>query len=86
MSDRRCFDCFHDFAPDEDRFAVLKKLRDIPEDWNGSEEARIFAWTACFDQVFVCADCAAWYGDHPLLASPLSVFGDVRNEARGRKC
>lgn len=66
----RCFDCFHDFTPDEYRFAVLKKMRDIPADWNGEDMARSMAESLCFDQVFVCADCAGWYGDHPI--GPLS--------------
>lgn len=62
----RCFDCFHDFAPDEDRYAVLKKMRDIPDDWHGDNIERRRLENLCHDQVFVCSDCAGWYGDHPI--------------------
>lgn len=62
----RCFDCFHEFAADEDRFAVLKKLRELPADFQlDAAEARLIDSLA-FDQVFVCGACAGWYGDHPI--------------------
>ena len=62
----RCFDCFMEFAVDDDRFAVLKKMRDIPENWHGDDIARAQLDSLCHDQVFVCEDCAGWYGDHPI--------------------
>lgn len=70
----RCFDCFHDFGRHEDRFAVLKKLRDV-EDFSIASGIQIepadrrFLESMAWDQVFVCADCAGWYGDHPFQLS-----------------
>lgn len=62
----RCFDCFHEFTPDEDRFAVLKKMREMPPELQGeaTEMHRLDSLT--YDQVFVCGDCQGWYGDHPI--------------------
>lgn len=71
----RCSDCFHEFRRDEDRFVILAKRRDVPADWNGSCEALSFAQTACFDQVFICADCAGWYGDHPIPVTADEALG-----------
>lgn len=62
----RCCDCFHEFAADEDRFAVLKKLRDMPPGIQGEERALRELESLTYDQVFICADCAGWYGDHPI--------------------
>lgn len=45
---------------------MLKKLRDIPDYCKGDDIARSQLESLCFDQVFVCADCASWYGDHPI--------------------
>ena len=62
----RCFDCFHDFLADEDRFAVLKKMRDFPPEYQGDEMELRRLESLTYDQVFVCGDCAGWYGDHPI--------------------
>ena len=68
----RCFDCFSEFGPDEDRFAVLKKLRDdaglTDRELHPAERAMYHA--LAHDQVFVCGDCAGWYGD---LALPVTA-------------
>jgi hypothetical protein len=64
METHRCFDCFHDFAPDEPRFAVLKKMRDLDDECPNGDRAIYESLT--YDKVFVCADCAGWYGDHPI--------------------
>jgi hypothetical protein len=61
----RCFDCFHEFGPDEDRFAVLKQAREVPVNIPDNAEGRMI-YSLSFDQVFICADCAGWYGDHPI--------------------
>ena len=61
----RCFDCFDEFI-DGERWAVLKKMRDIVMPDNAPEPKSFFE-SACYDPVFVCADCAGWYRDHALL-------------------
>lgn len=66
---RRCFDCFHLFKADEDRFAVLKKMRDMPEGWHGTDQALNLLEGLMFDQVFVCGECAGWYGDDAIQLS-----------------
>ena len=65
----RCFDCFHDFCSDEDRYAVLKKLRDVPDIIQGDERELRLLESLTYDQVFVCRDCAGWYGEHPILVT-----------------
>jgi hypothetical protein len=60
----RCFDCLAEFAPEADRFAVLKQMRDLPPD-TPPDEAIDLQWMLV-DPVFVCEDCAGWYGDHPI--------------------
>ena len=62
----RCFDCFHEFAADEDRFAVLKKMRDFPDGWHGDESEKRRLDSLTYDQVFVWGECAGWYGDHAI--------------------
>jgi hypothetical protein len=64
----RCFDCLRDFAADEDRFAVLKQMRDIPPEVEPFLDAQERRWYRSMNQdpVFVCEDCAGWYGDHPI--------------------
>ncbi len=64
MSAVRCFDCLTDFSPTEPRFAVLKKMRDFGPDVDPIEARQLNS--LLFDQVFVCAGCAGWYGDHPM--------------------
>ena len=64
-NERRCFDCSDDFRGQK-RFAVLKQLRDFPD------ESELEPWEVgmvramCFGPVFVCADCAGWYGDEAI--------------------
>lgn len=65
----RCFDCLCDFAPEEDRFAVLKQLHEFPADWQGDDKARRLVEVLLWAPVFVCADCAVWYGDHAIRLS-----------------
>lgn len=71
----RCFDCFREFAPDEDRFAVLKKMRDVPPEADPIERAA-FLESLTYDQVFVCRDCAPWYGDHPIPVAAIEADPD----------
>lgn len=72
----RCFDCFHDFGPREERFAVLKKLRDLPEGFQYDAGERLRLESLTYDQVFVCEDCAAWYGDHPIRLAAIEADPD----------
>ncbi len=73
MNLARCFDCFHEFTADEPRFAVLKKLRELGEEMpNG--DASIYE-SLTYDPVLVCADCAGWYGDHPIRLSADEALG-----------
>ena len=69
MNTQTCFDCFHLFGPDEDRFAVLKQMRDLPVATYGDDRALRELESLTYDQVFVCRDCAGWYGDHPIQVS-----------------
>lgn len=73
MSKDRCFDCFHEFAQTEERFAVLKKLRDVGDEMSNQDKAIYESLT--YDPVLVCADCAGWYGDHPMRLSPDEALG-----------
>jgi hypothetical protein len=79
----RCFDCFADLEPT--RFVVLKKLRDLPEGWQGSDVARREWESLNWDQVFICRDCAGWYGDHPIevtVDEPVNVDAVARTVER----
>jgi hypothetical protein len=67
MAVSRCFDCLEEFADGMERFAVLKQMRDLPAECP-PDEARDLQWTLV-DPVFVCADCAGWYGDHPIAVT-----------------
>lgn len=60
----RCFDCFAEL--NGRRFAVLKQMRDMPPNAQGTEEGLAFLKHGCFDPVAICADCAEWYGDEAL--------------------
>lgn len=60
----RCFDCLSEFAFDDERFAVIKQLRDEPDWPSDMDEAERRALRALlFDHVYVCGDCAGWYED-----------------------
>ena len=61
----RCFDCFEEYAPAAPRFAVLKKMRDVPPEC--PPEDRQWMESLGHDPVFVCSDCAGWYGDHAIV-------------------
>ena len=63
---RRCFDCLEEFKAADYRFAILKRIRDFPEKWQGTDVARREIEALLWEQVFVCRDCAGWYGDHPI--------------------
>lgn len=65
QANRMCFDCFYLFKPDDVRFAVLKKMRDLPPR-QGEEQALRELESLTYDQVFVCGDCSGWYGDDAL--------------------
>lgn len=69
MSLCRCFDCLTDFTDDAPRYAVLKQMRDFGPDVDPSEARALNS--LLFDPVFVCGDCAGWYGDDaiPLTAA-----------------
>lgn len=67
----RCFDCFTEFAASQERFAVLKKMRDMPAGTDPVEARQLDG--LLYDQVFVCGDCAGWYGDHATLVMPEDV-------------
>lgn len=70
----RCFDCFHEFGATEDRFAVLKQMRELPAEMDPAEKALM--WGSQFDQVFVCVDCAGWYGDHQIPVTAVEADPD----------
>jgi hypothetical protein len=63
-STSRCEDCLDEFQPGGRIFVVLKRMRDLPPDTD-PREVRILD-NLCFDQVFICEDCAGWYGDHSI--------------------
>ena len=67
----RCFDCLTEFAADADRFAVLKKMRDFKDD-TPADVAKQYD-SLLYDQVFICEDCAGWYGDHPIRVAPQEI-------------
>ena len=54
---------------------MLARRHDVPADFNGSEDARRFAEWACFHQVFVCGDCAGWYGDEAVRVTADEALG-----------
>jgi len=58
----RCFDCLEELQRGDRVFVVLKRMRDMPPD-AAPHEAKLLE-SLCFDQVFVCEDCAGWYRDH----------------------
>lgn len=62
----RCFDCLDEFTADAPQFAVLKKMRDVPDDWRGDDYARRYVESMSYDPVIICEDCASWYGDHAM--------------------
>ena len=57
----RCFDCFAEFAPNQERFAVLKQMREWPPCIDKAEARALNS--LLYDAVYVCGDCAGWYGD-----------------------
>jgi len=57
VSEIRCSDCFQEFDASHPKFAVIKE--DKSQSYN--EEERLLG--AHLYQVFVCGDCAQWYGD-----------------------
>lgn len=59
----RCVDCLTEFHPDEDRFAVLKQMRDFVEGAD-AEETR-WLRSLAFDMVYVCEGCSGWYASFP---------------------
>ena len=59
----RCFDCFEEI--EVNAYAVLKKMRDWPDDAKPNEPLD----SLLFDQVLVCSDCGRWYGDNAVLVS-----------------
>lgn len=63
----RCHDCLDEFGNAE-RFAVLKKMRDIDAPKDAIEPPSFFQ-SACYDAVVICRDCAGWYGDE-VIAIP----------------
>jgi hypothetical protein len=63
----RCVDCLTEFQPNEDRFAVLKQMRDFVEGAD-EQESRLLRSMA-FDMVFVCEGCSGWYA----LLPPIRV-------------
>lgn len=71
MNDTRCFDCFVDLEPNAPRFAVLKKMRDVPPEC--PPEDRRFVESLGCDPVVVCGDCAPWYGDHAIELGDFDV-------------
>ena len=67
----RCDDCLTEFPAGADRFAVLKQMRDFEPGFDPAE-ARLLQ-SLLYDQKFVCADCAGWYGDHPIQVSAIEA-------------
>ena len=66
-NERRCFDCSDDLGAR--RFAVLKQMREFPTDDTLEPWEVGMVRSMCFDPVFVCADCAGWYGDEAIDVS-----------------
>ena len=62
----RCFDCFAEFGPNQERFAVLKQMRDLPS--VSPADARTYEGLL-YDTVYVCGDCAGWYGDDAMTVT-----------------
>lgn len=65
----RCDDCMDSLGDYCRVFVVLKKTRDLPPDVDPTEARQLEG--LCYDQVFICADCAGWYRD------AIEVTGDV---------
>lgn len=62
----RCFECLDEFHNGVQRYAVLKKVRDMPPECDPVESRQLES--LLYDQVYVCEDCAGWHGDEALKA------------------
>jgi hypothetical protein len=76
----RCFECLDEFHNGDQRYAVLKQMRELPPDWIGTARARAEYEALCYDQVYICQDCAGWHGDE---AIPADIVTDSRLDVRG---
>ena len=79
MNERRCFDCLAEFN-DEPRFVVLKKMRDVSPEADPTDRWA-FLESLCYDEVFVCGDCAGWYGDDVFAVDDDDALFDAKHEA-----
>jgi hypothetical protein len=57
----RCADCLTDFAPDEDRFVVLKQVREMPQSLSAIGQE--LTYPHLFDHVYVCVRCVPEYAE-----------------------